>query len=337
MDKPLRPGGGGGAATLPARPGNANRPGNGNRPGYANRPNIGDRNRWTNNGVINKRPTWANIDNSTNVNIHNRWNNSFTNVNNRGWWNRPANRVGYWNGWGNGVRNHWGYYGRRGNWFNNSWWNNHYYPGGGWHYHYWNHNYPSNYWWTVPAWGALTSWFTWSAPATVWSQPVYYDYGAGGNVTYQDNSVYIGGEQIATADEFAQSAMDLATVPPPASEEQAAETEWMPLGTFALSMNEKDTDPNLVVQLAVSKEGIISGTLYNVATDSTQAIQGQVDKETQRVAVRIGESEEIVAETGLYNLTQDEAPVLVHFGPDRVENYLLVRLKEPEETGEESR
>ena len=39
-------------------------------------------------------------------------------------------------------------------------------------------------------------------------------------------------------------------------------------------------------------------------------------------------------ETGLYNLTQDEAPVLVHLGAEDVENWLLVRMEEPEEDQE---
>jgi hypothetical protein len=34
----------------------------------------------------------------------------------------------------------------------------------------------------------------------------------------------------------------------------------------------------------------------------------------------------------LYNLTQQEAPLLVHFGRDKVENWLLVRLDNPENT-----
>ena len=160
---------------------------------------------------------------------------------------------------------------------------------------------------------------------------MYYDYGTGGNVTYEDNSVYINGEQVATADEFAASAAVLATVPPPASEDEAAKVQWLPLGTFAVSTDEKDTQPSRVVQLAVSKEGIVSGTLYNYDTDKASNVQGQVDKETQRVAMRIGESDEIVVESGLFNLTQDQAPVLVHFGQDKTETYLLVRLKQPEE------
>ena len=142
---------------------------------------------------------------------------------------------------------------------------------------------------------------------------------------------------VSTAEEFAMSAMELATVAPPESEEQAATTEWLPLGTFAVSTNEKDLEPSHVVQMAVSREGIISGTLFNIDTEQSQAVQGQVDRETQRVAFRIGESETIVAETGLYNLTQEEAPLLIHFGTERSEEYLLVRLEytEDEEQGDE--
>ena len=150
-------------------------------------------------------------------------------------------------------------------------------------------------------------------------------------MTYQNNTVYVGGQEVASANEFAESAMDLATVAPPESEEQAAEAEWMPLGTFAVSVDEKDVEPSMVIQLAVNREGIISGTLFNIDTDEAQAIQGAVDKETQRVAFRIGESETVVCETGLYNLTQNEAPVLVHYATEQVENYLLVRLEQPED------
>jgi hypothetical protein len=124
--------------------------------------------------------------------------------------------------------------------------------------------------------------------------------------------------------------MDLATVKPPAGEAEAAKAEWLPLGTFGISASEKDTEPTRVIQLAVNKQGIVSGTFYNTQTDLAQSIQGQVDKQTQRVAFRIGESERVVVETGLYNLTQSEAPALVHFGPDKVENWLLVRMENPE-------
>ena len=114
--------------------------------------------------------------------------------------------------------------------------------------------------------------------------------------------------------------------------------DWLVKSSQTLASGEaasgKDVEPSRVLQLAVSKDGIVSGTLYNTVTDEAQSVQGQVDKETQRVAVRIGESEDIVAETGLYNLTQEESPVLVHFGSEGVENWLLVRLEQPEESEE---
>jgi hypothetical protein len=120
----------------------------------------------------------------------------------------------------------------------------------------------------------------------------------------------------------------LATVAPPESQAEADKAEWMALGTFAVAASPKDVDPSRIIQLAVNKQGVISGTLYNKETDKSQTVQGQVDKQTQRVAFRIGDADSVVVETGLYNLTQEEAPVMVHFGTDKVEQYVLVRLKQ---------
>ena len=33
-------------------------------------------------------------------------------------------------------------------------------------------------------------------------------------------------------------------------------------------------------------------------------------------------------DTGLYNLTKDEVPALLHYGKDRTEQWLLVRVKQ---------
>ncbi len=324
MDRPITPG---------------NRTGIVNQPNVGNRANIGNRNNVNinrpinlrnvnaGNRVINNRPNWANINNNRLAGINNRWQSQVGGL--RNWNTRFPARTAYWHGWANGVRSRWGNYNRFG-WFNNAWWRRHYHPFAGWHYSYAFNRYPWTYWWSVPTFVGLTNWFAWSAPAGVWTQPIYYDYGPGGNVVYQDNSVYINGQPVATADEFAQSAAALATVPPPPDQAAAEKAEWMPLGTFGISANEKDVSPTRVIQLAVDKQGVISGTLYNTETDESQTVQGQVDKDTQRVALRFGDSQDIVAETGLYNLTQDEAPLLVHFGKEKVENWLLVRLKQPE-------
>src|SRR5262249_52845559 len=125
------------------------------------------------------------------------------------------------------------------------------------------------------------------------------------------------------------SAADLATVPPPPDQATADQAQWMPLGTFAVSSGESDTQPQRILQLAVDKNGIVSGTLYNQQTDRAITVQGRVDRETQRVALRFGDSQDVIAETGLYDLTQNEVPLLVHFGANKVENYLLIRLDAP--------
>jgi hypothetical protein len=307
-----------------------NRPFIDNRRPSRDRPiNIG--NQINNN--INVRPTWANIDNTRINGIQNNWQ---TAIKNRPTFNNyldnHPDRRNYWNRWGDNVRDHWGNYHHHDGWFNQDWWEHHNHAYCGWHYHnaFYNHNW--SYWWSAPTWAAASSWFAWpAAPATVWSEPIYYDYGSGGNVTYQGGNVYIGDQQVSSAADFASSAAALATVAPPASEAEAEKSEWMALGTFAVAAHEKDTDPSRIIQLAVNKQGVISGTLYNKQTDQASTIQGQVDKQTQRVAFRVGDADKIVVETGLYNLTQDQAPILVHFGTDKVEQYLLVRLKQSDD------
>jgi hypothetical protein len=41
-------------------------------------------------------------------------------------------------------------------------------------------------------------------------------------------------------------------------------------------------------------------------------------------------------ETGLFNLTQEETPLLAHLGPSRTTTYLLARLPEPAHESEEA-
>lgn len=342
INRPIAPGVGNRPGRPTTLPGNINinanrpnpRPNPENRLPVNRRPsiNIGDVN-LGNNTVISNKPNWVNIDNNRINSINQRWQNQIGNAN-----TLPAlapHRYDRFHNWGGNVRNNWN--GRRyPGYFSPNWWTGHRFRFGGWHYFYSYSYYPYTYWWSTPTYPDLTSWFTWSAPATSWQQPAYYDYGTGGNVTYQDNSVYIGGTEISSALEFAETAATLATVPEPETEKVAEEAEWLPLGTFALTTDPDDVDPNRIVQLAVNKEGIVSGTIYNRDTEQTQAIQGRVDKETQRVAMRIGESEDIIAETGLYNLTQDEASLLVHFGSETQDSYLLVRLPSPEETSDEN-
>jgi hypothetical protein len=85
--------------------------------------------------------------------------------------------------------------------------------------------------------------------------------------------------------------------------------------------------------LAVNKQGVIRGNYTDNVTNTNQTVQGSVDKQSQRLAFTVGKNTMNIAETGLYNLTKDEAPCLIHFGNDRTEQWLLVRLQKPETAG----
>jgi hypothetical protein len=110
--------------------------------------------------------------------------------------------------------------------------------------------------------------------------------------------------------------------------------DWLPLGVFAVVAEPTQTQADKVVQLAVNKEGVIRGNLQDALTDKVVPVSGAIDKQSQRVAMKIEGIDNVVVETGLYNLTNDEVPVLVHFGPDRQESRTLMRLQSPEEANQ---
>ncbi|MEW4562114.1 hypothetical protein AB1K70_06290 [Bremerella sp. JC770] len=205
-----------------------------------------------------------------------------------------------------------------------------------WHHHDWW------YWWGGVTWGRMTAWF----PYYAWGPPIYYDYGAGGNVVYQDNSVYVNGQDVGTQEQYAQSAMDLATVDPTdaqssgsqenTGDDNSQDEQFLPLGTFAISTSEDDPKPTRVIQLAVDRNGIISGSYYNTSTDKSYLVQGKVDKKTQRCAFTVGDNSSTVFETGIYNLTKNEVPVLVHFGTSSTQHYLLIRMDPPKDAEKKS-
>ncbi len=140
--------------------------------------------------------------------------------------------------------------------------------------------------------------------------------------------VYYGTTPVATAADYADQAAAIAAsvpeTPPPAD-------SWMSLGVFSI-MPDGDAagaDPTMFLQLAVSKDGVIAGTLQNTVSGTTKNVEGMVDKESQRAAwTEVGQSRPIM-ETGIGNLTQDTATVLVHYGDDTTQQWLLVRMDAP--------
>jgi hypothetical protein len=192
---------------------------------------------------------------------------------------------------------------------------------------YWDHfgkyNYGWHHWWRPATWAALAGWIAGAS----WGSPTYYDYGE--NIYYEGDQVYSGGQPVATGEEYYQQASAIATAAPPAAQPQ--DSDLLPLGVFALSQGDS-TDSNMILQLAVSKEGVITGMYYNTTTDTARPVRGSVDKKTQRAAWTFadGKNTDVVMETGIYNLTQDQTEALVHFGKEKTQTWLMARLQQPQ-------
>jgi hypothetical protein len=195
----------------------------------------------------------------------------------------------------------------------------------------WYNRYPGA--WRPARWTAAAVWIpaTWVALSRFCSYPaapVYYDYGT--TVVYQGTTVYVNGEPAATAEQYAQQAMQLSdagrTAQPPPTE------EWQSLGVFALVRGEEQTSDK-IFQLAVNNAGLIRGNYYDALADNNLPVYGSVDPKTQRAAWSIGEKKDVIFEAGVANLTRDETPILVHYGTADTQQLALVRIEPPNVPG----
>jgi len=347
----VKPGGGAGAGNRPSqlpatRPGSGNFPDRGNLSDRRPTERPQDRGNWSersqnrnenwNQRVDNRNEAWQKRDDSRQQrrddfqgNREDRWNNLEKSREDRQDW-RDQNRED----WQDHRKDMWDYrYDRADEVWDNcrdhfdDCFDDHWWGGCGWGYGY--GHYPVNpwWWWRPVTWAAATSFVYASAPAP---QPVYIDYGT--TVVQEKETAYVDNKPIPAA-KYNEPIVELATTveqppPPMPPEDEGKPAEWMPLGVFALAQEEKG-DPVMFFQISVSRGGIISGGYESTLTGDKKPIAGKVDKETQNVAWRIGDNVETVFATTLANLTQDVSTVAVHFGKDRVQNWLLVRMPEP--------
>jgi hypothetical protein len=174
--------------------------------------------------------------------------------------------------------------------------------------------------WVAPAWPAVSVYCGITAPA------VTYDYGS--NVVIQDDAVYLDGEPVTSAEQWAEQATAFADRGRQA--QPAPGEEWQPLGVFGMIQGEEKVAQH-VFQLAVNAAGLVRGNYYDAVADNTLPVYGSVDARTQRVAWSIGDKQTTVFETGLANLTQEQTTVLVHHGKEATDQMALVRLEQPAE------
>lgn len=236
---------------------------------------------------------------------------------------------------------------------------NHYGAYGGYHgYGAYGHPYGYGGMWGYPGawgaygWGAATAWtcmglttltsFLGLAAIADSSKNNGNNGSSVSNVTYEGPNVYVNGNPAGTQDQYYDQAQQLASVgqqyvdptaatAAPSSSGGSANSQWQPLGVFSLAQKGQ-TQSSMLFQLAINKDGIVRGNYMNQLTNEQDQVYGSLDKKTQRISFTIGQnsSNPTVFDTSLADMTKDDAPVLVHYGPSNTQAMMLVRLPAPQ-------
>lgn len=167
--------------------------------------------------------------------------------------------------------------------------------------------------WRPAAWATVASWGAWN-----WATPYYYD---------DDGYAYP-----LTANEYATNTTTTTQSQPVENDRTIVSTseEWIPLGVFALANNANEaSQTDQFMQLSMNRTGEIAGVLYNSTTDQAQDLVGTVDNNSQKAYWSLADQKDSpIASTGIYNLTEDETSIQVHFPNGSNQTKTLVRLQQ---------
>jgi hypothetical protein len=198
----------------------------------------------------------------------------------------------------------------------------------------WGNGVGYNNLWAPATYGGAAAWLGMSA-----ANPYAYSYPQTATVYTSDNGSSNGpANQIAdnaptTMPNYVAQATQLAGI---GAANTPKDANFMPLGVFSLAP-ENEKDAHAMVQLAVSKEGVVRGTYYDLEDDEALPVQGAVDKKTQRVAFTLGDDSKDVFETALSHLTDATGPLAIHSQDGKTTRWTLARFdKAPAETEEKS-
>lgn len=135
-----------------------------------------------------------------------------------------------------------------------------------------------------------------------------YDYPATTQVVTSDDGSTDPSDQVANtaAPETEYPAEEANQLANTGAQEPAADAKFLPLGVFSIAPQGTDEASGLV-QLAVSKEGVLRGTFVD-AEDKDHTISGAVDKKTGRMAWTVAPNTKTVYHTTLQELTKESGP-----------------------------
>jgi hypothetical protein len=199
--------------------------------------------------------------------------------------------------------------------------------------------------WNVANWGTTAAWLGFGAATA----PVWGGYGPTNTTIYDtDNEeLNVPGSELPTGqnlspEELAAESAAARQLASKGTNEPGQDVKFMPLGVFTLAP-ENQTEATAMLQLAVSKQGVLRGSYYDLLSDVDHPIRGSVDKKTQHVAWTFGPQGKVTFQTALGVLTEPSGPVSVHYENGQTRQWVLARYeKEPsendaqDESGDES-
>ena len=144
-------------------------------------------------------------------------------------------------------------------------------------------------------------------------------------MTAQNGNVFVDGQNVGSTGDYSLQAAKIAQAG--AAADVLPTDKWQPLGVYAMVRDEHQ-HPQLIVQLAINKQGLLRGNYIDELTESTLPIRGAVDNATKRAAWMVGGNKQTVMEAGLSDLTDPETPALIHKN-GKTDHWILVRLDQP--------
>ena len=190
--------------------------------------------------------------------------------------------------------------------------------------------------WAPAAFGGAATWLGMEAlsPATGGYAPVDTVYTADQGDEGDENPVAQSDDQDAT-EENTDNANETAQQGPAPSSEAAAlakngatdppkDAKLLPLGVYSIAPRDH-TEASAMLQIAVSKDGVLRGSYCDLLSNQDLPIQGAVDKKTQRVAWTVGPKGKVLFETSLANLTQDKGQLSVHYEDGETRPWTIAR------------
>lgn len=113
--------------------------------------------------------------------------------------------------------------------------------------------------------------------------------------------------------------------PIPAAAGSGDDAQWLPLGVFALRSADS-VQATRMIQLAISHDGQLRGSHYDLLSDEVESVEGSVDKTTAQAQWRIGARGKVVFQTPLVELTKPEGTILAQFPDGTVGAWKLVQV-----------